>query len=548
MNTTNKHESWLFIILSMVGVVSLFILGSINYFFDDPRLGIFELILGMVGLINAIVYIWRKNINFASHVVLFSMLILLSIVLVDGGIKDTGWLWTFVYPPLAFALRRVKVASWYVSALGFFMAGLAICEYYGVDVSVYTFVGFAQLCASYAVVSTMVSFAERAHERIEKDYISQSVELANEKNVLWQQRDQLRIFKTAVEQSGEMMILTDSEGKVLWANKATEGVTGFSIKEALDRKAGVLWGKLMDDDYYKKMWHRIKIEKKLFTSEIQNHRKNGEHFYSTINIYPLLDAQGTIQYYVATQRDITEEKEVDQMKTDFVSLVSHQMRTPLTSIRWNLEMLYAGDVGQLSAKQKEVVKNTKEANERMIKLISTLLNISRIESGRLIVDPVEVDLADYIREMASHCQSNVRGQKLELILPESPYNVWVDPMLLRQVLNNFVNNASKYSPVDKPIQINLRDKGEDYVVEVVDYGIGIPSSEQRKIFGKFFRASNVSKHETDGTGMGLYIGSMLVKLLGGRMEFESKEDVGTTFRVTLPKKGVSAVAGEVSLV
>lgn len=548
MNMTNKHESWLFIIITMVGVVSLFILGSINYFFDQRLLGIIELGIGIIGLINALIYLRLKNINFASHVVLLSMLALLSAVLIDGGIKDTGWLWTFVYPPLAFALRRVRVASWYVSALGFFMAGLAVCEYYGVDISVYNLVGLVQLCAAYAVVSTMVSFAERAHERIEKDYIAQSIELANEKNVLWQQRDQLRIFKTAVEQSGEMMILTDPEGIVLWANQATERVTGFSIGDTIGHKAGVLWGKLMDDDYYKKMWTRIKDEKKLFVSEIQNHRKNGEHFYSTINIYPLLDSHGVIQYYVATQRDITEEKEVDQMKTDFVSLVSHQLRTPLSSMRWNLEMLYGGDVGKLSTKQKEVVKNTKEANERMIKLISTLLNISRIESGRLIVEPEEVDLVAYFGDLAKHCQSNVKGQELKLSMPKGMYKVVVDPMLLRQITNNFVNNASKYSPEDKPIEIGVADMGDKYAISVTDHGIGIPRSEQRKIFGKFFRASNVSKHETDGTGMGLYIGSMLVKLLGGTIEFESKENVGTTFRVILPKKGVSAIAGEVKLV
>ena len=508
----------------------------------------FEIGLGIVGVINVLIYMWTRNVDLASHVVLSSMLILLAIVLVDGGIKDTGWLWTFVYPPLAFALRRVKVASWYVSILGFFMAALTVMEYLGVGVSVYNLVGLVQLCAAYAVVSTMVSFAERAHERIERDYELQKQELAHEKNVLWQQRDQLRIFKTAVEQSGEMMILTDAEGIVLWANSAAERVTGFSVKETIGRKAGVLWGKLMDYEYYENMWDTIKNKKQLFTSEIQNHRKNGEHFYSTINIYPLMGREGNVEYFVATQRDITEQKEVDQMKTDFVSLVSHQLRTPLSSMRWNLEMLLAGDIGKLSSKQKEVVKSTEEANARMIKLISTLLNISRIESGRLIVEPEEIDLVTYFEDLARQCQSNVKGQKLLLTMPKGPYIVVVDPMLLRQITNNFVNNASKYSPVDKPIEISVVDLEDKYMISVADHGIGIPQSQQRKIFGKFFRASNVSKHETDGTGMGLYIGSMLVKLLGGTIGFESKEGVGSTFKVILPKRGVPAKAGEVKMI
>lgn len=544
----NQHEHWLFVVISLIGITSLFTMGGVNLYLGNRYLGTGEIIIGAVGVVTLTIYLYKRNLDQASHIVLSSMFLLLAVVMIDGGIRETGWLWAFVFPTLAFSLRPVRTASFYVSMFGFYLAGLTVAEYLGLNYSVYGRAGLTQMCAAYAVVSMMMSFAERTHERVWSDNERQKEELARDKNTLWKQRDQLRIFKTAVEQSGEMMILTDPEGMVLWANAASERVTGFSVKETVGRKAGVLWGRLMDEAYYKNMWDKIKNKKELFVSEIQNHRKNGEHFYSTINIYPLLDGQGTIQYYVATQRDITEEKEVDQMKTDFVSLVSHQLRTPLTSMRWNLEMLMAGDIGKLSAKQKAIVKNTEEANARMTKLISTLLNISRIESGRLIVEPTELDLVAYFRELEKHCQSNVKGQKLVLKMPVGPYKVVVDPMLLRQILNNFVNNASKYSPEDKPIEIGVIDMGEKYMISVMDQGIGIPQSEQRKIFGKFFRASNVSKHETDGTGMGLYIGSMLVKLLGGRIEFESKEGVGTTFKVILPKRGVPAKAGEVKMI
>lgn len=544
----NHHDHWLFVIICVIGIVSLLVMGGVNVYINNGHLGWGEIAIGGIGIINLIFYLKTRNLDLASHVVLSSTLLLLSAIMIDGGIKETGWMWIFLYPTIAFALRSVATASWYVSIFGFYIAGLTVAELLGFNLSVYGRTGLIQLCASYAVISAMLSFTERAHERIAADNERQKAELAHEKSVLWQQRDQLRIFKTAVEQSGEMMILTDPEGIVLWANQAAERVTGFHIKEIIGLKAGVLWGKLMDKDYYIHLWDTIKNKKQLFSGEIQNHRKNGEHFYSTINIYPLLDGNGTIQYYVATQRDITEQKEVDQMKTDFVSLVSHQLRTPLSSMRWNLEMLLAGDIGKLSAKQKEVVKNTEEANGRMIKLISTLLNISRIESGRLIVEPEEIDLVTYFEELTSKCQSNAKGQKIVLNMPKGPYKVVVDPMLLRQITNNFVNNASKYSPEDKPIEIEVVDMGEKYSISVADHGIGIPQSEQRKIFGKFFRASNVSKHETDGTGMGLYIGSMLVKLLGGTIEFESKEGVGTTFKVILPKRGVPAKAGEVKMI
>ncbi len=548
MQQKSEHESWLLRLISFIGVVCLLVMGGVNYFFDNQTLGLIELGLGVIGFANSLFYAWKRNMTLASHVILSSMGLLLSFVIIDGGIKDTGWLWVFVYPPLAFALRNVKTASWYVSTLGFFIAGVCIGKLQGFDWSPYSLVGLIQLCTSYGVVSLMVSFAERAHEKIEVDYERQGNELANERTLLWQQRDQLRVFKTAVEQSGEMMILTDPEGIVLWGNRAAEEVTGFTTGEMIGKKAGVLWGKLMDRSFYEQMWQRIKSDKKLYVGEIQNHRKNGEKFFSTINIYPLLDQGGLIQYFVATQRDITQQKEVDQMKTDFISLVSHQMRTPMTSMRWNLEMLEGGDLGLMNPEQTKVIKQVSEANARMIKLISTLLNISRIESGRLIVEPIELDMAEYISTLAKNCQSNVRGQEIETDLPSEACKVMVDPMLLRQILNNFMNNASKYSPVDKKITIQLRDKGESYQLSVIDRGYGIPAADQRKIFGKFFRGSNVRQYEADGTGMGLYIGSMIAKLLGGKIGFESRENEGSRFFVILPKKGVEAKAGEVKLI
>ncbi len=523
-------------------------MGGVNIYIYSNHLGWGEMFVGVVGVVNLAIYLKRRNLDTASHVVLSSSMLILGVIMVDGGIRDTGWMWIFLFPTLAFALRNVRTASLYVSLFGFYLAGLTIAEFFGLDLSVYGRTELIQLCAAYGVISAMLSFSEQAHERIRSDNERQKEELAHERSLLWQQRDQLRIFKTAVEQSGEMMILTDPDGIVLWANTASERVTGFSVKDIIGRKAGVLWGKLMDDAYYRHMWDTIKNKKQLFMGEIQNHRKNGEHFFSTINIYPLMDKDGVIQYYVATQRDITEQKEVDQMKTDFVSLVSHQLRTPLSSMRWNLEMLLAGDIGKLTSKQQEVVKNTEEANGRMIKLVSTLLNISRIESGRLIVEPAPLELRSYFKELAKHCQSNVRGQKLVLNMPDEPLNVNVDPMLLRQILNNFINNASKYSPESESIEVVVTTDDSTYTIAVVDHGYGIPEAEQRKIFGKFFRASNIRQYETDGTGMGLYIGSMLVKLIGGTIGFESKVGKGSTFYITLPKTGVAAKAGEVRLI
>ncbi len=547
MKKINQDE-WLFLALSIIGVVSLVGMGVYNAFLGNWMLSRLEIGMGVVGVING-VWLWKKRrLDIATHIVLILIFILLVVALWNGGLRELGWLWVFTYPPLAFALKKVKQASWYVGGLGIVIAGMTLVELIGFDITVYQYTGLIQLCLSYMVVSLMVSMGERAHERIEEAYLLQGNEIEYEKRLLEVRANELRNFKTAVEQSSEMMIMTDPEGVVLWANEATERVTGFSVVEVVGKKAGLLWGKLMDQNYYEELWRVIKDEKKVFSGEILNHRKNSEHFYSTITIYPLLGSSGELEYFVATQRDITEQKEIDQMKTDFVTLVSHQLRTPLSSMRWNLEMLIGGDLGKLSKKQQDVMRDVEQANLRMIKLISTLLNISRIESGNLIVESKKIELRQYLKTACHECGELKKSQKIELEFGDLSIEALVDTTLLRQILQNFVSNASKYSPDDGVIIIKLEKQDKDYKISVIDQGLGIPMIEQRKIFGKFFRASNIRKQDTEGSGMGLYVVSMISKLLGGTVGFESRVGKGSSFWVTLPIKGVPARAGEVRLV
>lgn len=522
-----KHDEWLFLVLTLVGLTSFVVMGILNWVVQNQTFAIIEWSMAVFGAMNAVVFwIWRK-IDLSTHTILFLMLVLLIIILTKGGMMGMGGMWIFAYPPLAFALRSVKTASWYVSILGLVVAGMLVVEYFGFDVTIYSLPWLIQLCMSYMVVSIMVSIAERAHERMATD---------------------LRTFKTAVEQSSEMMIIADPEGQVLWANDASVKVTGFSIQEAVGRKAGILWGKLMDKKYYENLWHKIKIEKTMFVGQIKNHRKNGEHFFSTITIYPLLDEQGEVEYLVATQRDITHEKEVDQMKTDFITLVSHQLRTPLSSMRWNLEMLLAGDLGEIGGKQAKVVEQVYEANSRMIKLVTTLLNISRIESGRMIVSPEEVKLEELVEKTIDELSEKLSNklQKVEFTKYHSG-TVSIDPQLFRQVMQNFLNNARKYSESSSVIQVKLEKDGEWWKISVSDQGCGIPIDEQHKIFGKYFRASNAVKYEADGTGMGLYLNQLIVKMMGGQIGYVSTEGKGSTFWFTLPINGVKPQSGEVRL-
>ena len=363
------------------------------------------------------------------------------------------------------------------------------------------------------------------------------------------QAQELRKFRAAAEQSGEMMVITDPEGIVLWVNPASTLITGFTAAEATGRKAGVLWGKLMPKEWYQALWHTIKVEKKMFVGEILNHRKSGEHFYSSISIYPLLDEKGGVQFFVGIQRDITKEKEVDRMKTDFISLASHQLRTPLSAIKWFLEMLIAGDLGSLKPEQLEALQNVDQSNERMIALVNSLLNISRIESGRIIIDPHPTDLGELATDVLRELAPQFESKHQHLTFSHNPHLplVNLDAKLIRQVLINLLTNAHKYTPDQGEITVVISTNDTLATVQISDNGYGIPSGEQGKVYNRFFRASNVVKQVTDGTGLGLYLAKAIVESSGGEIWFKSQVGVGTSFWFTIPLKGVKPKEGEVSL-
>lgn len=360
---------------------------------------------------------------------------------------------------------------------------------------------------------------------------------------------ELKQFRAAAEQSIEMMVFTDPEGIVFWCNKAVERTTGFTVQETIGYKAGLLWGKLMSKAWYAKLWHTIKTEKKIFIGEIENHRKNGEHFLSTITIYPLLDENNNIQFFIATQRDITLERAIDRMKTEFISLASHQLRTPLSSMKWSLEILLGGDLGKLNKKQRDATSSLDQSNERMIDLVNGLLNISRLESGRIIIEPVSTNLVKLVNDVSQELIEKFKQKKQKLTIAGNnnlPL-VMLDPKLIRQVIINLLSNANKYTKKKGRVDVKISNKDQDMVVQVSDNGYGIPEEEKSRIFERFFRASNIQKVDANGTGLGLYLAKAIVLASGGKIWFESTVGIGSTFWFTVPISGIKPVKGDVRL-
>ncbi len=363
----------------------------------------------------------------------------------------------------------------------------------------------------------------------------------------------LEKFKLAMDSTSDQIIITDVDGIVLYINRATEKTTGYTMAEAAGKKVGRLWGKQMEKGFYENLWKTIKTEVKPFVAELRNRRKNGEEYVIMLNIDPVLDETGKLLvFFVGIERDITKAKETDRVKTDFISFASHQLRTPLTVINWNTDMLLNGDAGEITAEQKQYLAEIKRGEKRMEHMINSLLNISRLEDKRIKIQPEPTDIFGVISSAISELSilKNNKNCAIKFDQPDQiPPPIALDPVLLRQIIVNLLTNAVNYSQPDKcSIHVYFKEMKDCYQIDVADKGIGIPFAVQGKVFEKFFRADNATQLNTEGTGLGLYMTKLLIEIAGGKIWFDSTEGKGTTFHFTIPKSGMKKIIGEKSLV
>lgn len=249
---------------------------------------------------------------------------------------------------------------------------------------------------------------------------------------------------------------------------------------------------------------------------------------------PTRDAAGDVVGLTLTLQDVTKDREVSQMKSDFVSFVTHQLRTPLSGIKWMLEL--AGQQEHVPGDARAYIQDAHGASERLITLVNDLLDISRLERGRLDVHPHPTDLAALTGKVLEEIQplAQDKGHRVSVSAPADLPSVLADPQLLRQAILNLASNAIKYTRPGGAIAIRMTREPASVLWAIQDSGIGIPKEAQRRLFEKFYRADNVYTIETEGTGLGLYLVQLIVERFGGRVWCESEEGQGATFLFTLP--------------
>lgn len=229
--------------------------------------------------------------------------------------------------------------------------------------------------------------------------------------------------------------------------------------------------------------------------------------------------------------------QLDQMKSEIISIVAHQLRTPLSAIKWTLKILIDEDVGKITPEQRELLTKGFESNERMIGLVNDVLAVDRLESGKLKYEFVPVQFEEIVQDMIRNLlplatQNNIRVEfsSPEHLLPK----IKIDPDKMHDVLQNLIDNAIKYTKSGGVVGVGVSMDNQLLHFWVKDNGIGIPDEEKEKIFSRFFRAGNAVHTKTEGSGLGLFIAQSVVKRHGGEIWFESVLGEGTTFHVTLP--------------
>jgi PAS domain S-box-containing protein len=350
-------------------------------------------------------------------------------------------------------------------------------------------------------------------------------------------------IENLVENAADLIICTDLEDRILTWNLGAQALFGYGKDEIVGKRLSVL---LPPERFHEleEMRSKVQISGALRDLEVRSKKKDGSMIDVSLSVSPIRDLEGQIVGFLRVAKDITEKKrferrlqELDQMKSDFVSNVSHELRTPLTSIKGSVDNMLDGLTGGLNEKQVRYLSRIKSNTDRLARLINDLLDLSRIESGRIEVRPTKLPLAALAGEVAEYLKPLAAEKQIQIEVPASDPSMtaWADRDKVTQVLLNLVGNAVKFTVPESTVTIAIERDGSEWVqVSVADAGPGIRSEERNRIFAKFYQIARVDKQRPKGSGLGLAICKALVEMHGGKIWVESEIGKGSKFLFTLP--------------
>ncbi len=374
------------------------------------------------------------------------------------------------------------------------------------------------------------------------------------------------VLSRAIEAVASPLTIIDNNDKykpIIYANQAFFELTGYSNEEVIGRTCTFLHGPITNKATAGRIGRAMKNGKKIHET-IENYRKDGTTFWNELVLTPIKSSNGTVSHFLCMLQNITErisyaedqarlvkvehradllrkEKkqllELNHAKDEFISLSSHQLRTPATSVKQYLGMILEGYTGKVPKHLELYIKTAYESNDRQLQIINDLLRTAKLDSGRHLISAVPYDVGKIIDQALAEYQliTAMRHQKVATDYDTNSIAL-VDPVEFKIVMVNLIENASKYSGDGTTIGITIRKKPTAVIVSVTDQGVGISAVNHKRVFDKFTRVDNDLSDTVSGNGLGLYFVKRIIRLHGGRVRLVSALGKGSTFTITLPVK------------
>jgi PAS domain S-box-containing protein len=348
----------------------------------------------------------------------------------------------------------------------------------------------------------------------------------------------LERVKSMISHLSVAAIAMDEHNMILEVNQLFCNMLPYPVtpKDLIGKKGTDLtstWSTLVEhsEEELTAIFAALKEQRQMLGREL--HMKDGRILLQ--DFVPIILDHNTLRGWLFLYRDVTQERRMDRSKSEFMSLASHQLRTPLTAIRWTFGRLEKSLQEKGEEKSLRLVRDGKDAALRMAETINTMLMISRLESGNIHLKKQTMHLKDFVSTIVSQHQEAIARKHHDVTVECSDsIQITTDEKCLNELLTNLLTNAIKYTPPGGDIRIRCTAGSTHARIDVIDSGYGIPLEQQTKVFSKFFRGQNIVAEDTEGTGLGLYLASLIAKLLDAQMSFESEEGKGTAFTVLLP--------------
>lgn len=543
-------QFYLLSVISPIAALALIVFSPLQFLSDaTARRGWAFLIAAGLIVLNLIVFRVSRNILLARLILTLTTFVLMLSLFLSGQIEPTNLFWLYLVPIIAYFFGGIERGSllivlflmFWLVLIGLQASGIAALPYppYLMAQFLFNLLGVALLSLLFESARATFEAAARGKER---QLIARAEKLEALTRTLRRAQDELGLTvskdEAILESIGDGVLAVDAEGKVMLFNSVAESITGL--------KRGSILGKPFEETVHLTDQSGRQSRAEVVTEALRGRRgrlgaktmlrkADGTLIPIADSAAPIRGPGGTVEGAVIVFRDVTQERRIDELKDEFVSLASHELRTPMTAIKSLLSLIFEGDFGRVPPRLTQPLKDVMGSTERLIRLVNNMLNISRIEAEKLKLSLKATSLPRLVSDVTAILESSAVEKGVRLLiqpLPERP--VVADPEKVAEILQNLVGNAIKFTERGE-VTITGQIRGQRYVLSVSDTGIGISPSEQRRLFGRFEQLTPGLRRRAAGTGLGLYLSRALATRMGGDVWLEaSTPNQGSRFALSLP--------------